>query len=107
MGSFADPSKTSVHDHGSHPQAGSGMRDEKKSFDPKVGAERDRKLEGAMGGGGDGPDPAAASDLDSSLGVQGVGHPADEAEIAADDAGASAHFEEPQARRAEGLENDG
>ncbi len=82
--------ETAVHDHAVHPEAGSGMREESRSFDPKVGAERDVKLEGAKGGGGDGPDPAAASELEASA------DDASEPEIAADDAGASAMAERVQ-----------
>jgi hypothetical protein len=129
MGSSSDPANTSVHDHASHPEAGSGLR-ETKSFDPKVGRERDRQMEGAVGGGGDGSDPAGASSLDASLddslGLQGAEkrsdgqktaradkpggeaelHGPEDAEIAADDAGVSARIETPQ-RRSQGMENDG
>ena len=79
-----------LQDASKHPGAGSGLRDESKSFGlDQTGADRDRKLEGAKGGGGDGPDPAAAGQSGEGL-RQAV---SEEAEIAADDAGASAMAE--------------
>jgi len=54
-----------------HPEAGSGLKSpEAKSFG-EGRTDEDRKLEGAMGGGGDGPDPASADQLDANTAVQG------------------------------------
>jgi hypothetical protein len=83
-----------------------GSSPEPASFDPPVGRDRDVKLEGAMGGGGDGPDPSAAKQLDRDLGVQGASPEGADTEIAADDAGATAMAERAQ-KRSEGMENDG
>ena len=79
-----------------HPEAGSGLQEDKSFGLDQVGKDRDRRLEGAKGGGGDGGDPASAHHLSKDA----------EPDIAADDAGASAMAERAQ-KRSEGLENDG
>lgn len=77
MSTPTDPVQTSVQDHANHPEAGSGLRDQRKSFDPDVGAESAVQLKGSKGD--DGADPTTA-------------------EIAADDAGVSAMAEVAQKR---------
>jgi len=89
-----------------HPEAGSGLKPEGKSFDlERTGKDRDKALEGAKGGAGEGSDPASAAHLDRGQGAF-VADAAEEAEIAADDAGASAMAERAQ-KRIESGEVDG
>lgn len=97
------PQNPPIKDAATHPEAGSGLRDaeqrsletqrpaarddEERSFEAldRMGGERDKELEGAMGGGGDGGDPAARQAA---------------SEISADDAGATAMAEAAGKRQA-------
>jgi len=66
---FGDADRPSDTEAAHRPQEGQSVRDPGHRTDAldNVGRDRDVKLEGAMGGGADGPDPAGASDDQPAL----------------------------------------